>query len=423
MRQAAQQFAAGSFREGFKSLVAPAVVTAGLAGVEGYEQSQIDRYKRQIRAAWDRGEAFELPLDADPVTGPATAVAAFAVGTLGNPVEKQTRSYFAGRYTKDLADLAAYDVAYERIGALESRGALDHAQAEAERAKLAERKPWNMAGRSLYSFTPAAAGLIKYQASRFKDAVTTPVDYGRIASDPALAAVVERDGDTLRLEDGRTVRYLGIDAPEIAHGSKKGSRDEYMGREAAALAKALAPDGTAIRIRAGGPDGVDVDKYGRELRYVEAIPALVAAIPGLRRVWPGTDVGERLVEAGLAQPRYVELGAQHARKRDYDAAAAEALAEGRGVHSAAGQRRLDYHYEPPPPKPGEGLNAIGNLAGTGLLTTGQSGAFRALGPAGNLAAQAWNAAMSAIGTAQHVKAGNANKGKKYAVPKGYAANR
>ena len=63
------------------------------------------------------------------------------------------------------------------------------------------------------------------------------------------------------------------------------------------------------------------------------------------------------------------------------------------------------------------------LASTYLLATGQSGAFRALGPAGNLAAQVWNAAMSAIGTAQHVKAGNANKGKRYPVPKGHAADR
>ena len=418
VRQAAQQFAAGSFREGFKSLVAPAVVTAGLAGVEGYEQSRIDRYKRQIREAWDRGEAYELPADSDPVTGPTSAIAAFAVGTTGNPVEKQQRNYFGGRYTKDLADLAAYEVAYERIGALEARGALDPVQAEAERAKLAERKPWNMAGRSLYSFTPAAAGLIKYQASRFADWVNTDTDYARIASDPALAGVQERDADTILLEDGRKVRVLGIDSTEIAHKSKPGSRDEYLAREAIARARDIAPDGTLVRLRAGGPEGVDMDtKYGRELRYVEAIPALVAAIPGLRHVWPGTDMGAALLDEGLAQPRYNELGAQNSRIRDYDARTRAAIEAGLGVHSEEGLRRVEYHYKPKPEKPGEGLNAIGNLAGVGLLSTGQSGAFRALGPAGNLAAQVWNAVMSAIGTAQHVKAGNANKGKKYPVPK------
>ena len=93
------------------------------------------------------------------------------------------------------------------------------------------------------------------------------------------------------------------------------------------------------------------------------------------------------------------------------------------MHSEEGLRRVEYHYKPKPEKPGEALNAIGNLAGTGLLTTGQSGTFRALGPAGNLAAQVWNAAMSAIGTAQHVKAGNANKGKTYPVPRSQAEDR
>ena len=414
VRQAAQQFAAGSFREGFKSLVAPAIVTAGLAGVEGYEQSQIDRYKREIRAAWDRGETYELPPDADPVTGPASALAAFAVGTLGNPVEKQTRNYFGGRYTKDLADLATYQVAYERIEAAQARGDLSPTEAEDAKVKLADtKKPWNMAGRSLYSFTPATAGLIKYQASKIADWLNSDFDYARIASDPSLPGVAERDADTIELEDGRKVRYLGIDATEIAHKTKPGSKDEPFAREATARAREIAPDGSVVRLRAGGAEGVDIDKYGRELRYVEAIPELVAAIPGLRRIWPGTDVGTALLEEGLAQPRYGELGAQNSRKRDYDAATATAAAEARGVWSPEGLESVDYHYKLPDAKPGEGLNAIGNLAGTGLLTTGQSGIFRALGPAGNLAAQAWNAAMSAIGTAQHVKAGNANRGKKY----------
>ena len=421
IRTAAQQFAAGATKEGFKSLVPPAVVTAGVAAIEAFEQSRIADYSRRIRDAWDKGEAFVLDPDPDPVTGPASAAAAFAVGTLGNPVEKQTRNYFGGRYTGDLADLAAYQVAYEHIEAAQARGDLSPTEAEDAKAKLADtKKPWNMAGRSLYSFTPAAAGLIKYQAGKLADWLKTDFDYARIASDPALPGVQERDADTILLEDGRSVRYLGIDSTEIAHAAKPGSKDEYAAREATARAKEIAPDGTVVRLRAGGPDGVDVDKYGRELRYVEKIPDLVAAIPGLRRIWPGTDVGGTLLEEGLAQPRYGELGAQNARKKDYDAATAAAQAAALGVWSPEGMESVDYHYKIPDAKPGESLGTIGNLAGTGLLTTGQSGAFRALGPAGNLAAQAWNAAMSAIGTSQHVKAGNANRGKKYAIAKSLA---
>jgi hypothetical protein len=55
-------------------------------------------------------------------------------------------------------------------------------------------------------------------------------------------------------------------------------------------------------------------------------------------------------------------------------------------------------------------------AGLGLMTSGQSGAFRALGPAGNAAAQTWNAGMSALGTWQHAVEGNANTGRVYRLP-------
>jgi hypothetical protein len=54
------------------------------------------------------------------------------------------------------------------------------------------------------------------------------------------------------------------------------------------------------------------------------------------------------------------------------------------------------------------------------MTSGQSGAFRALGPAGNAAAQTWNAGMSALGTWQHAVEGNANTGRVYRLPRGYA---
>ena len=63
----------------------------------------------------------------------------------------------------------------------------------------------------------------------------------------------------------------------------------------------------------------------------------------------------------------------------------------------------------PGAKPGEAFGTIGNLAGRGLLTTGQIGLFRALESAGNLASQAWNAVLSALGAAQHVRAGNASE--------------
>ena len=87
--------------------------------------------------------------------------------------------------------------------------------------------------------------------------------------------------------------YLGIDATEIAHKAKPGSKDEPFAREATARARLIAPDGSTVRLRAGGAEGVDPDKYGRELRYVEAIPELVAANESKMRPC-GTDASAAL---------------------------------------------------------------------------------------------------------------------------------
>ena len=70
------------------------------------------------------------------------------------------------------------------------------------------------------------------------------------------------DGDTLRLEDGRRVRLVQIDAPEV-------DDRECYGAEAAAALHALAPEGTEVTlVRDPVLDGVD--RFGRLLRYVFA---------------------------------------------------------------------------------------------------------------------------------------------------------
>ena len=69
------------------------------------------------------------------------------------------------------------------------------------------------------------------------------------------------DGDTLRTTDGRTVRLLQIDAPEL--------HDECYGRAALAALRRLVPRGARITL-GRDPDLDDRDAYGRELRYVFA---------------------------------------------------------------------------------------------------------------------------------------------------------
>lgn len=77
----------------------------------------------------------------------------------------------------------------------------------------------------------------------------------------ATEAVVEyvHDGDTLFLEDGRKVRMLGINTPEI------GEHLECYGNEATALLRSLLPKGTNVWVQ---HDVEPLDQYGRSLFFV-----------------------------------------------------------------------------------------------------------------------------------------------------------
>lgn len=70
------------------------------------------------------------------------------------------------------------------------------------------------------------------------------------------------DGDTLRLTDGRDVRLIGIDTPELAHGR---GHDRPFSREATAALKQLILDsGWRIRLRPGAENR---DRHGRMLAH------------------------------------------------------------------------------------------------------------------------------------------------------------
>ena len=87
------------------------------------------------------------------------------------------------------------------------------------------------------------------------------------------------DGDTLVLQDGRRVRLVQIDAPEVGGG-------ECFSRAAKRRLAALVPPGSNVRLeRDPGLD--DVDRYGRLLRYVTR---------------NGINVNLRLVANGSAAP-------------------------------------------------------------------------------------------------------------------------
>jgi len=69
------------------------------------------------------------------------------------------------------------------------------------------------------------------------------------------------DGDTVELEGGLRVRYIGVDTPETVHPQKA---IECFGREAAIKNKELV-EGKIVELE---KDVSQTDKYGRLLRYV-----------------------------------------------------------------------------------------------------------------------------------------------------------
>ena len=121
-----------------------------------------------------------------------------------------------------------------------------------------------------------------------------------VSGKPASAAsgstaFVERavDGDTLKLSDGRRVRLIGMDTPEL-HYSEKLLRDskrtrkdikeiQSLGKRAAVFTKQLC-EGKSVRLEF---DVRKSDKYGRLLAYVY--------------LEDGTFVNAKILEEGYGQ--------------------------------------------------------------------------------------------------------------------------
>jgi micrococcal nuclease len=94
------------------------------------------------------------------------------------------------------------------------------------------------------------------------------------------------DGDTVDLVNGRTVRLVQIDTPEVYF------TPECYGRQASELTKRLLPPGTLVRLTAE-PATDSVDQYGRLLRYVT-------------RIKDGLNVNLYLVRVGAAAPYFYD---------------------------------------------------------------------------------------------------------------------
>lgn len=135
------------------------------------------------------------------------------------------------------------------------------------------------------------------------------------------AATVARvyDGDTVRLEDGRHVRLVGLDTPEIGHG---GAPSEPYAEEARAALLRLAGPGTRLRLEYGRERR---DRYGRTLAHL--------FLPG------GENLQRRILEQGLATTLVVPPNVAHA--SCYAAAEARARRGGRGLWSLPRYQPID----------------------------------------------------------------------------------
>lgn len=72
------------------------------------------------------------------------------------------------------------------------------------------------------------------------------------------------DGDTIAIEGGERVRFLGVDAPEVG---RNGALSEPCADEATALVESTTSKGQVTLVT--DPSQPDTDRYGRTLAYVE----------------------------------------------------------------------------------------------------------------------------------------------------------
>jgi endonuclease YncB( thermonuclease family) len=93
---------------------------------------------------------------------------------------------------------------------------------------------------------------------------------------PIVTRVV--DGDTVELDNGKTVRLIGIDTPEVYGGAECG------GARASAFMERIAT-GRRVSVHTD-PTQDTYDRYGRLLAYLDA---------------GGTDLGEAVLRAGWAR--------------------------------------------------------------------------------------------------------------------------
>jgi micrococcal nuclease len=154
-----------------------------------------------------------------------------------------------------------------------------------------------------------AVALISQRFAARTDAPgSSPVATPEPRPDGMVLVTAVIDGDTIEIEGGARVRYIGIDTPETVHPTKA---VQCFGKEASAYNATLV-EGAFVRLES---DITDVDRYGRLLRYVYLAD--------------GTFVNLKLVADGYAYAYTYPPDVAHAQQ--FKAAQSEAQSSRRGL--------------------------------------------------------------------------------------------
>jgi micrococcal nuclease len=150
---------------------------------------------------------------------------------------------------------------------------------------------------------------VTHQASEQRRPTSAPSDQETVK----VARVV--DGDTLLLEHGIRVRFLGVNTPEIAHDDQP---EEPLGQEAREFTRRFL-EGKSVTLEY---DQEREDQYGRTLAYVYA---------------DGQMLNEALIEAGLSEA-VTRHPYRSDRKRLFEAAEQRAYGKKIGIWAQPGRR-------------------------------------------------------------------------------------
>ena len=144
-------------------------------------------------------------------------------------------------------------------------------------------------------------------------AVECPAD--RIDESVAVSQVV--DGDTLRLEDGRLVRLIGINTPELARKGKPAEPLAHQARKVlqSLLEKSMPQSSSGSEIKVGLRYGTEQkDRYGRTLAHVyltngvSAEAKMLSAGMAAQIVVPPNTLNRECYRAAERSARQANLG-------------------------------------------------------------------------------------------------------------------